>query len=113
MSTKALMDEIRNDMVTDGTLMPMREISYTRVSDGVTVTPLFSFVGAGLFNQEEKEMLEEVQSFGGLKLEQDPKVNDKVSYDGKYYLVTRFTKLGQLYTVYGKLKRHKGRGLRS
>lgn len=108
MNIRDLIDETRLTIVSDPSLSSTREVVYTRMSDGVPTT-LNSYVGAGEFNKEERENLSSVQSFGGLYLEERPKVNDTVSYDGELFSVTRHTKLGNLYTVYCEIKRHRGR----
>lgn len=102
-----LINETRQLVIADSRLSPTREITFTRTSDDESFV-LNSFVGAGQFNKEEKESLKNMQSFGGLILESQPKVNDTVLYDGELYSVTRSTKLGQIYTVYCEQSRHKG-----
>lgn len=108
MSARELLDEVRSDFV-DADTSTTREIVYTRFSDDVSYPPLNSFVGGGQFNKEEKETIEDWQSFGGLKLIIKPIVDDRVEYDGETYEVTRWLKLGQLWTVFGQRKRHNGR----
>jgi len=102
------MDSVRADFVADATISPSRSISYTRITDSVSAT-LNSFVGVGLFSKAERETLGRYESFGGLNLTAVPVVGDKVTYDGNEWKVTRWTKLGSLYTVYGENKRHSGR----
>jgi len=68
-----------------------------------------AFVGAGQFNENEKKKLEDYQAFGGLELDEKPQINDTVTYDGETYKVQRYTKLGTLWTVYGRISRHSGR----
>jgi len=88
---------------------PTREIIYTRSDDDFEYPPLNSFVGGGQFNKDEKDKLEDHQSFSGLELPIKPKVNDTVLYDGVTYKVQRYVKLGTLYSVFGRVSRHSGR----
>ena len=108
MNMRALMDQTREDWVENSEVSPTRSIVYTRTSDDV-VAVLNSFVGGGQFNKEEIDKLEDNQSFSGLKLDQKPVVNDTVSYDGEVYKVKRYTKLGSLWTVFGRKARHNGK----
>ena len=107
MNARELIDEKRATFVNADTA-PTRSIVYTRESDDQTLT-LNSFVGGGNFNTDEKDKLEDWTAFGGLSLEQDPQVNDKVTYDGRTFKVQRYTKFGDLWTVYARKSRHSGR----
>ena len=108
MNARALIDKRREAWVSNPRTSPTRSVTYTRTSDDVAVV-LNSFVGGGVFNDEEKKKLEDHQSFSGLKLDQKPQVNDTVTYDGEVFKVKRYTKLGSLWTVFGKKSRHNGR----
>lgn len=108
MAARDLMDSTRSSWV-DSDSAPTREVMYTRTSDDFAYPPLNSFVGGGKFNEEEKDKLEEHQSFGGLKLTEKPQVNDTVLYDGELFKVQRYMKFGELYQVFGRKSRHSGR----
>lgn len=108
MSIRDYRDSIRENWIANPDIAPTRTITYTRDSDDVSVV-IDAFIGGGQFNQEEKDKLEDYQSFTGLNLEQKPKVNDTVSYDGEVYKVKRYNKLGTLWTVFGRISRHNGR----
>lgn len=103
-----LLDEIREDLVADTDLSPTREIVYTRKSDSFPTT-LNSYVNAGQYNKTEKENIANMNSFGGLKLNEVPKVGDTVQYDSKAWKVMRYQKLGTLYTVYCEITQHNAR----
>ena len=109
MSIKGLLDRTREAFVANDSLSPSRPVVYTRVSDDVVLPEQQSFIGAGQFNNEERETLENHQSFGGLKLDQKPQVNDIVLYDGISWKVKRIGKMGTLYVVYCEQRRHNGR----
>lgn len=108
MSVRALIDEVRLGFVSDTSISPAREITYTPDATGTPQT-LNAFVGAGQFTEEEKLVIANYQSFGGLALAAKPEVGDTVSFDGVDFKVVRHTKLGALYTVFGETKRHNGR----
>jgi hypothetical protein len=108
---RTLIDEIRSEFVADSSISPTRSITYKREADDVEVT-LNSFVGNGNFNKVERDAIGSYQAFGGLALLVAPKVNDTVLYDGVSWKVVRFTKLGNLYTVYGEIVRTNGRPTR-
>ncbi len=110
MDARDLLDEIRASNVNSNTA-PTRSIIYVRSRDDLNI-PLNSFVGAGTFNKIEKDKIDDWQSFGSLELDERPVSQvdgDTVVYDGITYIVRRYTKLGQLYTVYGEKSRHRGR----
>lgn len=110
MDARDLMDEVRRAFV-DANTSPTRSITYTRSRDSLDI-PLNSFVGGGQFNKEEKDTLDDYQSFSGLKLDEIPNTNsdgDTILYDGVTFRVKRYAKLGSLYTVYAKKTRHQGR----
>jgi len=107
-SSSGLIDKYRSKFV-DSTFAPARVVIYTRTSDDFEYQPFNCFVGNGQFNQDEKEKLEDYQSFGSLKLTQKPQVNDTVLYDGETFKVQRYTKMGKLFIVYGRISRHSGR----
>ena len=108
MNARDLIDEVRAEFVADATISPTRSIVYTRVSDS-NVTTLNSYIGVGQFSKSERETIGRFESFGGLDLIVTPEVLDTVTYNGIAWKVVRWTKLGQLYTVYGENKRHNGR----
>lgn len=103
-----LLDSVRIGFINNSEICPTREIVYTRDVDSVSVT-LPALVGGGVFNKIEKEAIGRFQSFVGLPLTTPPVVNDSVSFDGQTWKVVRYTKLGQLYTVYCENRRHNGR----
>ena len=104
-----IIDEIREARVEDVDTSPTREVVY-KIKATSSELILNSYVGVGTFNKEERDNINNVQSFGGLKLENKPKVGDTVTYDGTAYKVTRFTKLGNLYIVYTEQSRQSRRG---
>lgn len=106
-----LIDSTRESMI-DSDLMPTRQIVYTRASTGVALDAMEVYVGAGQFNKEEKETIENRQSFGGLKLLFAPSTGDTITYDGKSFTVERSDKLGSLYVAYCAQTRHSSRGVR-
>jgi len=108
MAFREYMDSLREAYVANADIAPTRTIVYTRTSDDIPTT-LDCFVGGGQFNKEEKDKLEDYQVFKGLNLTQTPAVNDTVLYDGETFKVKRYTKLGTLYIVYGRISRHNGR----
>ena len=108
MNARDLMDATRESWVSDDAISPTRSIVYKRTSDDVEVT-INSFVGGGNFNKEEKDTIENYESFSALNLTQKPQINDTVTYNGDVFKVKRYAKLGSLYTVYGYMKRHNGR----
>lgn len=101
-------DGIREDWIANTNVTPNRTITYTRSSDDVSVT-INALIGGGQFNQQEKDKLEDYQVFSALKLSEKPAVNDLVSYDGETYKVQRYTKLGTLWNVFGRISRHNGK----
>jgi hypothetical protein len=107
---RELIDEIRENYVSDPEVAPTREIIYTPKATGIPLDALNSFVGAGTFNKEERDNINNVQSFGGLLLVDKPKVGDTITYDGQTYKVTRHTKLGNQYIVYTEQSRQSRRG---
>lgn len=108
MNVRDLIDQIRLHAVSSPTLMPTRLVTYTRSSDLVP-TEFNSYVGVGAFTKTERETIGMYESFGGLALITPPAVMDIISYGGIDWRVTRWTKLGSLYTVYAENKRHNGR----
>jgi len=108
MSIREYRDGLREGWVANANIAPTRTVVYTRASDDFSTT-LDCFVGGGVFNKEEKDKLEDYQSFKALNLTQTPTVNDTVLYDGETFKVKRWTKLGTLYNVYGRISRHNGK----
>lgn len=106
--SRDLLDTSRRAFVSDDTLGPVRTITYTRVADA-TVLSLNSFVGTGFFSKAERDALGNFEAFGGLALTVEPEVGDIVDFHGRSWKVKRWTRLGELYTVYGEIKRHNGR----
>jgi hypothetical protein len=106
-----LIDSTRESMI-DSDLMPTRQITYTRASTEEVLDEIEAYVGAGQFNKEEKETLENRQSFGGLKLSFRPNTGDLITYGGQTFTVERSDKLGALYIVYCSQVRHSSRGIR-
>jgi hypothetical protein len=102
-----LIDNVR-ESILDSDLMPTRTITYTRASTGEVITGLEVYVGAGQFNKEEKETLENRESFGGLKLAFRPSAGDVISYNGEVYAVERSDRLSSLYVAYCSQSRHRG-----
>ena len=62
MSARDLLDKTRAKFV-DADTSPTRSITYIRSSDDLSI-PLNSTVGSGQFNKDEKERLEDWQTFG-------------------------------------------------
>jgi len=107
MNARDIIDNIRNDFV-DSEDAPTRIVTYTRANDDISIN-LNSFIDGGMFKQEEKDTIEDFISFCGLKLQQDPQINDIVTYDNKSYKVVRYKKIGLLYQVFAKKSRHSGK----
>jgi len=109
MSISSLMDEIREKVISDDTLSPSRLILYTRKLDGVFVE-INALVTPLEHNEEAAETLQNKMLFRALKLEFAPKPYDTITFDGEVYSVDQnFSKLGNLYSVTGEQKRHRGR----
>lgn len=104
----SLIDDFRVSFAQDSSISPSRTIEYVRQLDSVSIT-MQSFIGLGLFNKVEKDTLGRFQSFGSLPLSVAPRVNDIVIYDGISWKVIRYTKMGNLYTVYCENKFHNGK----
>ena len=107
MNVRDIIDSIRNDFI-DSEDAPTRVITYTRSSDDVSVY-LNTFIGSSQFKEDENERIEDYITCNSLKLLSPPQVNDKITYDGQTYKVVRYSKIGQLYNVFGKIARHNGR----
>jgi hypothetical protein len=103
-----LIDDIRHTWISDASMSPSRSIAYVRSSDDVE-NVMNVLVGVGRFNERERESIENHNSFTGLDLEVEPKVNDIVRYQGKEWRVRRYLKVGSLYTVFTEISRHNGR----
>lgn len=108
MNARDLMDGIRADWIADGSVSPTRQIVYTRAVDDIALPPINAFVGGGNFNQLEKDTIDSYEVFSGLNLAFEPAVNDLVTYNGKTWKVTRYTRMGSLYAVYGKISLRAG-----
>lgn len=108
MDARDLIDSTRLAFQSDASTAPTRSITYKRLSDRVS-SVLNSFVGVGLFNKIERETIGRFQSFGGLPLTVPPEVDDVIVYDSEVWKVVRWTKLGQLYTVFCENKSHNGK----
>lgn len=108
MSIRDLIDSTRAAVVADADIVPVRQVTYTP-KNGAGATVLNAYVGVGFFTKSERDRIGSFESFGGLALVSVPEVGDHITYDEVSYYVTRWTKLGQLYTVYGEVKRHAGR----
>lgn len=109
MNARDLMDASRKEWVGNSEMSPTRVIIYTPTLTGIPYEPLNAFIGGGNFTVEEKETLENWEVFGGLVLPEDPEVNDTVAYNGQTWKVKRWTRMGELFAVYGYQKRHTGR----
>lgn len=109
MALRDLQDATREKYASGAIPSPNRLISYKRSVDSVTIENIPCFIGGGLFNKEEKEMIENYQSFTGVKLDQKPIVGDKITYDGETYKVVRYIKFGTLWTIFGEDSRYRGK----
>lgn len=108
MGISSLMDEIREKIIADDTLSPSRLIIYTRKLDNVSVA-INALVTPLEHNEESSETLQNKMLFRALKLEFAPKPYDTIEYNGEIYSVDQnFNKLGNLYSVTGEQKRHRG-----
>jgi len=108
MDAKGLLDEVRLTFQSDKVIAPTRTITYTKESDRLPVA-YQAFIGHGTFNKIERESIGRFQSFGGLPLPTPPKVDDVILYDSEVWKVVRWTKMGQMYTVYCENKAHNGK----
>jgi len=108
MDMRDLIDSTRLSFVSDSTIAPTRSVTYKRVAGGADLV-LNAFVGGGLFNKEERDTIGKFCAFSGLSLPTNPAVMDAVTYEGIDWRVTRFTKMGGLFTVICENKRHAGR----
>jgi hypothetical protein len=101
-------DDIRLQYVSDSGISPSRVIKYNHIAESES-EDLNAFIGAGTFNEQERNAVSEHQSFGALALSITPVVNDTIEYDGTEFTVKRWTKMGDLYTIYAQKRRKVGR----
>lgn len=98
-------DNLRRNFVSNPNLSPSREIEYFK--EGLSLGKQFCFVGGGVFNKEEKDRVENLENFCGVILYERPTTKDIIVYNDEEYKVRRWTKKGNIYTIYTEISKFK------
>lgn len=108
MSISGSLDSIMEAYVEDDSVSPSRVVVYTRKTDGIPLD-IKAFVGMSNFSQEQKDKMENFQSFAGMKLGFIPHSDDTITYGGEIWGVSSPKLNGTLWGVIGEKTRKRGR----
>lgn len=103
------LDSLRKNFVGNSNLSPSRQIEYFQ--SGASLGMINAFVGGGYFNKEEKDKIENMESFSAVVLEEKPSTKDYILYNGIHYKVVRYVKKADVYSIIAEKSSFKrGRG---